>query len=428
MTFRDVRVFYLQELRSALRERNIVIYSILLPLLLYPALLWLVFTGVTFVRGQSAAQVSRVALVGLPERHEALRAELDADPLVDVVEVASADAVAAEMRAGRLDAALDFSPHAAAGAEPPGDVRISIAYDDSKERSSVARDRVTAVVERYRADWLERSAARLGVEPGEWQQFYLTTVDTASPRELGAFLLKLILPSLLLAMIALGCFYPAIDATAGERERSTWETTMTLAADRSSIVAAKYLYVATLGVAAGILNVVAMVVSLGPVISSLTAGGGRSAAFRIPPTAIPVVLLGAVLIALFIAAAMMIAASFARTFKEGQTMVSPFYFVVIMPVFFLQSPDLEFTPALALIPVVNVAMMFRDAIGGLFQWHLIAITVVVEAVTIVGCLAVARRILRFEDVLVGSFNGSFFKFMRERLLGAGRRAAASEAP
>ena len=37
----EIRTLYTRELRSALRERNIVINSIILPILLYPVLLWL---------------------------------------------------------------------------------------------------------------------------------------------------------------------------------------------------------------------------------------------------------------------------------------------------------------------------------------------------------------------------------------------------
>jgi sodium transport system permease protein len=177
--------------------------------------------------------------------------------------------------------------------------------------------------------------------------------------------------------------------------------------------------VATLGVVAGLLNIVAMVLTMGPVLARL-GGGAESVSFRIPASAIPVVALGAVMVALFVAAGMMICAAFARTYREGQTMVSPFYFLVIMPAIFLQSPDIDFTPRLALVPVINVAMMFRDAIGGVYQWPLVATTLAVEAATIAVCLALARRILQFEDVLMGSYNGSVFKFLRERYLARGR--------
>jgi sodium transport system permease protein len=414
---RDVWVFYRQELRSALRERNIVIYSIILPLLLYPLLLWLVFTAITFVRGQTEGEISQVAVVNLPPEHAGLREQLAASERLRLVDV-PADGVELVVRAGRLDAAVVVSPaEAPDGTSAVGTLRTRIVYDASKDASRTAQERLSEQVERYRAAWLEREAAARGIAPDVWRQYAITTVNEASARDIGALVLKVLLPSLLLAMIALGCFYPAIDATAGERERSTWETTMTLAASRTSILTAKYLYVATLGVVAGLLNVVAIVVSLGPMLRSIIPPGSEGVSFQLPLQSIPVVALGAILIALFVAAGMMIAASFARTFKEGQTMVSPFYFVLLLPVMFLQSPELELTLPLALIPVVNVTLMFRDAIGGVYNWPLIGVTVVVELALIALCLALARRILQFEDVLVGSFNGSFFTFAKERLLG-----------
>jgi sodium transport system permease protein len=413
-----VWLLYRQELRSALRERNVVIYSILLPLLLYPLMLWVVFSAITFVKGETEEFVSRIALAELPPEHEALRASLEREPKVQIVAApASAAARLAEVRAGRLDAVAEFTTADAVMSPPNFDVRV--AYDASKDRSVAARQRVVEAVDRYRAEWIERESARLGVAPAELRQFSVATVNEASAQNVGAFILKMLLPTLLVAMVALGCFYPAIDTTAGERERSTWETTMTLATDRASVVAAKYLYVATLGVVAGLLNIVAMVLTMGPVLARL-GGGAESVSFRIPTSAIPVVALGAVMVALFVAAGMMICAAFARTYREGQTMVSPFYFLVIMPATFLQSPDIDFTPRLALVPVINVAMMFRDAIGGVYQWPLVATTLAVEAATIAVCLALARRILQFEDVLMGSYNGSVFKFLRERYLARGR--------
>jgi sodium transport system permease protein len=426
----DVRSIYLVEMRSALREKNIVIYSVLLPLLMYPVMMWLIFSGITFVRGQNESTVSRVVLRDLPPEHAALRERLEKDKKAKVVDSdAPIERLRDDVRSGSVDAVAVFepaTPEAAAAAAPLAapNFRVSVEYDQSKDRSATAANRVNDAVESYKADWLAREAEARGVSADRLTPYNVSMVDAASRTEAGAFLLKIILPSILILMIALGCFYPAVDTTAGERERSTWETTMTLAASRSSVVMAKYLYVATFGVVAGLLNLTAMMASVGPIFSQI---GGKAGglAFSIPFASLPIIATGAVLQALLIAAGMMILASFARTFKEGQTMVAPFYFVTIMPVMFLQTPDLDFTLALAAIPVVNVAMMFRDAIGGVFQWHLIGVTLAVEVATVLVLLSVARRILEFEDVLMGSFNGSFFKFFKERLLG--KRAARGEA-
>src|SRR5207249_2122603 len=204
------------------------------------------------------------------------------------------------------------------------------------------------------------------------------------------------------------------DSTAGERESSTWETTMTIGTSRTNVVLAKYLYVATMSATAALLNVTAMTFSMRTILAPL-GGWIGTMSFQIPFRSLPVIALGAILMSLFLAAGMMMMASFARSFKEGQSMVSPFYLLVILPASFLQSPGLEFTPRLALIPIVNVTMMFREAITGTFHWRLIGITVVVELLCVAVALKLASIILAHEDVVTGSYSGSFVKFFKERL-------------
>src|SRR5690606_8595726 len=74
----DVKVLYVREMRAALRERAIVINSIVLPIVLYPVLLWLMFTGLTFVQGLAEGFDSRVVLRGLPDAHAEIADTLDA--------------------------------------------------------------------------------------------------------------------------------------------------------------------------------------------------------------------------------------------------------------------------------------------------------------------------------------------------------------
>ena len=118
---------------------------------------------------------------------------------------------------------------------------------------------------------------------------------------------------------------------------------------------------------------------------------------------------------------MMILAAFARTFKEGQGMVTPVYWLALIPLLLGQSSETTLTPATAAIPVGNVALMVRDAVRGIFLWPLVAETLAVAVVTVVLCLLVARAILGFEDFLIGSYDGSFWRFLKDRVLV--RRAA-----
>ncbi|HWI59331.1 MAG TPA: hypothetical protein VNZ22_19040, partial [Bacillota bacterium] len=206
------------------------------------------------------------------------------------------------------------------------------------------------------------------------------------------------------------------DALAGERERNTWETLMSTAASRLSLMTAKYLYVASLGALAGMLNLLAVMLTLRPIFGPLLDRAGQTLECSIPLTALPVMLVAGILLAGFIAAGMMLFATFARTFKEGQAMVTPFYMLIMVPVMFLQVPGLQFSVPLACVPIVNITLMVREALSGTFHWAPMGVTLLVSLLLIALSIRLATFILQFEDVMVGSYNGSFFKFIKQRAL------------
>jgi sodium transport system permease protein len=364
-----------------------------------------------------------VVVHGLPAEHGEI---LDSLTPMDEVEVVEAGPSVTEsegrLALGELDLVARFVPPEATEGAPQGNFEVRLAYDRSLERSRRARQRVEGVIERYRERWLSRQARSMAISREEIEGFRIAGRDVATQQQLGTRLLSGTLPTFLVVMVALGCFIPAIDTTAGERERSTWETTMTLAASRGSVVVAKYLYVATLGVVAGTLNVGAMFLSMGAVMRPLLASAGEQFQFELPLLAFPVMVVGAVALALFFAAAMMILAAFARTFKEGQGMVTPVYWLALIPMLLGQGTETNLTATTAAIPVANVAMMIRDAVRGVFLWPLVAETMLVEIATVALCLLLARSILRFEELLIGAHDGSLLRFLRTRLARSRARA------
>ncbi len=411
---RDIRLLYGRELRSALRERSIVINSILLPLFLYPLLLWLAYTGISFVGGQTQGFSSRILLKNLPTEHRLLKDEIQGNPQIELKDSRIPEE---DIRNGKLDLVAEFHPLDSQASSLKDGFRVKITYDGSKDRSSTARGRFIEILTRYRNFFLGAQAKNIGISPEQFQQFWVETRNVATSRQMGQFILGMMLPIFLVIMLAVGCMYPAIDSTAGEREKSTWETLLTTATPRRNVIVAKYLYVATMASVAAALNVAAMVLTMKSILAPLLGGSSEGLTFTIPMRSIPLILLVTILLAMFIAAGMMILASFARTFREGQSMVTPFYIATFMPVLFMQSPGIEFTPKMALIPIVNVAMVFREALAGTYHRQLIGLTLMVESLCIVLALWLATAILRYEDFLLGSYSGSFGKFVKERLLG-----------
>ena len=413
-TSREIRHFYLAEVRGALRERNVVINTILVPVLLYPLILWMMINGFMFVRGQTERLVSRVEIAAVPEEHDDLVGRIGANDKIEIEPdktegVPPSSVIEARITSGELDAALAIESRP----ERAGDFKAVVTENSAREASATAGARLLETIREYREDWLRGKAASV-VSPAEWEGYRLERANLASGDQMGAMILGLIAPLYFVIMIAVGCLYPAVDTTAGEHERGTWETTLTLAASRFSIVTAKYLYVTTAGFIAGALNLTAMTLSMGSVLAPLFGQGDEDIGFRVPWSSLPWVMTGALLLAGSVAAAMMIIAVFARTFREGQAMTTPIMLFATLPVVFLGREGLELTPTMAMIPVVNVAMLAREALVGTLRIGPALITLGVQIALIAVLLAIASRVIKHEDVLTGSFVGGPMAFLRRR--------------
>src|SRR5215469_15244405 len=184
MNFPDIKILYCREVRSALRDRTIVTNSILLPIFLYPVLMWLVYTGITFISGQNEELRSRIVLKNVPPAHANLLKEFRTDKSIVVTTAADP---AAEIRNGTLDALVEFLP-------PKSDLPIQnnfaarITFDESRDPSNRARDRIDQKLSRYRDVYFEQEALRLGLSREQFQDFWIDDQNVSKNRETGTFL------------------------------------------------------------------------------------------------------------------------------------------------------------------------------------------------------------------------------------------------
>ena len=377
-------------MRSSLRERQVVLFSIAVPVVLYPLLLWGMFTMMSLARERGAEIRPAVARITADDSAP-IPAELSDLETVDWLESPlDSQTAAKEIREGILDAALLVRPGPS----------FEILYSGTGDAGPLAESRLRSRIASIRWDDMRRGALLRGVSPAEWIYFRLKTVDISSRREQGSFMLGLMLPVFFTVMVAVGSFYPAVDSTAGNRERHTWETLMSCGVGRTRILAAKYLSVATFGTAAGILNVGSMTLSLSTVLAPI-AGDAQLPSFSLSLASIPLVLLSSLLLAGMVSAGMMILASFARNFREGQALVQPFYIMTILPALLLQLPGLRMEPLTALVPFLNTALLVRSSVQGTAQPVPVLITAAVSAASIVLMLRLASRISAQEGAAAG---------------------------
>ena len=193
-----------------------------------------------------------------------------------------------------------------------------------------------------------------------------------------------------------------------------------------AVITGKYLTVVIAATVAGSLNLGSMLLTALNFLRS--AGDLPEGSVAIPFIAVPVMLLGALLLGAFLGAAMMLLASLARSFKEGQSLVTPFYTIAILPAMLTAFPGFRLSWDTALIPVMNIALMMRAGLQGSLPVGPALLSIGWNLLLTAALLSFAAWLFRQEDVLVNESGGSLTRYLRERFHGARRLASAGVSP
>jgi sodium transport system permease protein len=237
--------------------------------------------------------------------------------------------------------------------------------------------------------------ADVGLGEGDYDLWRLVEEDTASAAERGKRILASALPMILLLMLGLGTFYSALDAVVGERERGTLETILTSPLRRAELLLGKYVFVVLASVVALVLNLASMTIFLGFVLKLLDVEG---VSLQVSPEAFLLIVVTALFTAAFLAAVLMVIAIPSKTYREGQAVLTPFYFATFIPGLMVSTSNDPFSLRQAAIPLLNSVALFKSALLGELPAGPILVTLAVLASATGLALAVASRIVGREEV------------------------------
>jgi len=207
-----------------------------------------------------------------------------------------------------------------------------------------------------------------------------------------------VIPLVLVLMTITGAVYPAIDLTAGERERGTMEALIASPAPRFALLLSKYVAVVTVAVLTALANLFAtwMTLSFGGLGQALFGKAGFSlwTLLQILPLL--------VIFASFFSAILLALCSFARSFKEAQAYLIPVMLLSLGPGLVTLLPNVQFTTLMGIVPLLNILMLSRDIMVG--QSSLVPAFVAVFSTIIYACatLVIASRLFGAEAATSGS--------------------------
>jgi sodium transport system permease protein len=424
-----VRLITRKETRDLLRDRRTVTLIFLAPLLLYPlfiaagAMVATELVGKPPVIGVVNADdaVMPPAEVPFPQllndagdrfADGLTRADAEAQPQVVKLPPGTDPETALKMK--QAQAVIVVPPNFAADVEAGKRPTLKLVDQEGSDRSKlalrVAADAVAKWQEKARGVRFQRDG-----KPADYDK--LIAIDDPSKKaskertaqELRDTFARTF-PLMLVMWLMAGSIQPAVDLTAGEKERGTMETLLISPAERGEIVLGKFFAVTFFGFTSVVWNVVCL--------TAAAVVGEQALGVPIVnmPGLIGCVVLGVPLAMLFSAVSLALGV-FARSTKEGQYYLVPLMLVTLPLAFWSFLPTTELTPLTAVVPVTGGMLLQQKmlAVNGepVAWWHfplvLGSLAVYVSAALGVAWWQFTREEVLFREVGPAKAGGLFAK-------------------
>lgn len=425
--FSRINTIWRKELIDLLRDRRTVIAMVLVPMVLYPALMLGSLQALEVQQGIMSEEVYNVAVEARPaqiwiqqlvqedasfqvrhtpttepsatlpgvRQHPRERSQ-DRPPPYRVFVVPDA---AAAVQNGDMHVGLRFDR-----SSPPWEasedttLAIDLIYDGSDVRSrDFAAPGLGGILQRYSQQVVQRRLAARELPLEFLSPVRVTESNIAPPERMSGAVLGQIVPLILIVMTITGAIYPAIDLTAGERERGTLETLVVAPVPAIDLITGKFIVVTLIGLLSAVLNLLSIggTIYLGGVGDTLTQGGQ----FVFPLSTLPLVFVLLIPLAVMFSAILLAVCSFARSFKEAQNYVVPVMMAALIPAVVGVLPGTRLEGPIVVMPVANIVVLTRELFLGRFDFATIGLVLLSTTMYGAAAIAVAARLFGQEAVL-----------------------------
>jgi sodium transport system permease protein len=404
MNLSAVGIVYRKEFTEWVRDRRTLISTVLVPLLLFPIIM-VGFSALAVVLvGKAEKETPKVMILGGEDSPQVL-ANLRK---IDGLEIAPyRENWKEQISEKEIRAAVEIPPGFQTALEN-GEVKtVKIYYYQGELKSSLGADRIEKFLKEYRDDVVKDRLAAKNVAASVLTPFDIQQQNVAPPEKVSGATVGGFIGYLVVLLCMTGAMYPAIELTAGEKERGTMETILSSPISRMDLVLGKFFLVLSAALATAALSVLSMGVSFSvlrrlSVSSGSGRGEGAALLLQLGPKAVASIFVMALPLAVLFSAVLMTIALFAKSHKEAQSYLTPMTFLVIIPSVASLLPGVELTPKLALIPVLNTSLVCKEIMTGTYHWNSIALIFVSTCIYAGAALFLAFKTFQRESVLFRS--------------------------
>jgi sodium transport system permease protein len=289
-------------------------------------------------------------------------------------------------------------------------IDIEVYSDSAKTRAKSAELYVRTAVDRFNKKLLAQKLTSLGLTDADRDVLRIKSIDTADKKSsISMVALSFLVPMLTLAWAMAGAQPVAIDASAAERERGTFETLLVSAVSRWEVLLGKYLAVVSISIISAMVGLLGFYLLLIAAKQALQSQFGAVAnqiveqmigKISFDASMMFALMISASAIAMAVSAFALLPSLFARTYKEAQMYLVPGLFTAMalaVPAF--AADFLNLGQKVAWIPISGaVASMMRD-LNGSSDWLLTGVGFVSCLIFTLLALWIMHKLLSRESVV-----------------------------
>ncbi|HHS51038.1 MAG TPA: CPBP family intramembrane metalloprotease [candidate division Zixibacteria bacterium] len=402
MRAKAIGIIFKKQIIELLRDKRAVFVIFILPILLYPLMIVGFAQMSIFLMGKMMKEQFPVAIENSHSAPE-LFALFEADTQLNIISPADIDSA---LEAGDILAHVIFAEGLEMRIAEGRSDSIIIRYDGSKERSDFVLSHISEIISGYEKDIVTARVTAAGLDSSVTEPINSRRENIASKEKMGGMVFGRILAMILVLMVISGAYYSSIDMIAGEKERGTLETLLVSPAGRMEIVFGKYLTVFVMAIVNALLNLASMGLTLSVGLGMMGGDIGQFLALSIAPATLTLILLQLLPLAALFSAIFLAVSSFAKSYKEAQSYLTPIFIVGQLFAMSAILPGLDINFGLAFVPVMNVSLLIKKLMVG--PAGLVNFAVVWTSTAVFALLALrwAAGIISNEEALLSDSGGA----------------------
>lgn len=396
MNARNIAVVYRKEMKDLLRDRRTLRSMILVPLVVMPLMMQGMIRLTHTLTAKAMAEISTVEVLG-GDDSPGIVERLRGDPRLRIEpETPDWKQLIADKK---IRAAVRIPGHFESDLQDGTASQVTIYNYEGEIRSGSAVTELDGFFRKLSDELVRRRLESRGLSPALLKPFATVRENVAPPAKVAGNRVGGAVPYFIVILCFLGAVYPAIDLTAGEKERGTMETLLCSPVARTEIVLGKFLMVLSSALAAVFVASLSMVLSL-QISGSKSAGGAADLGLtHVDPAGVVGVLVLIVPAAVLFSSVLLALGLWARNHREALTYMQPFMLVIIMPVAIGMMPGIELNARYALVPILNLSLACREMLSGIWHWQYLVLIFVSMSAYAAAALAVAVRMFQRESVI-----------------------------